>query len=327
MKKRLWAGTICVLAFVGLTACGSADIPAASTNSPADHSESQSSGPELSTPLLPKESDALETGDIPVEPEDRGPEFHVSLPPESKPPSEEPEESISESEPPPAQLQPEPTDGSAQPEVQERKILIAYFTWMEHTVVGDSSAVDVDATTSASVLAPGHVAQMAAWIQAGTGGDLFSIVTADPYSSDYDECLDRAADEKAANARPALTGTVANMADYDVIFLGYPDWWATCPMAVFTFLDSCDFSGKTVIPFCATEPAALPPASGTSGRLCPMPRCWTRWAFSVQGWTHRWMPPGPPYKAGWTGWNTEYVVSCRPFLNRGEIVCCFPTRI
>lgn len=257
MKKRLWAGTICVLAFVGLTACGSADIPATSTNSPADHSELQSSGPELSTPFLPKESDTLETSCIPVTPEDSGQEFNVSQSPESKAPSEATGASISESEPPPTQLQPEPADNSAQPEIQERKILIAYFTWAENTVVEDPSAVDVDATTSASVLAPGHVAQMAAWIQAETGGDLFSIVTADPYSSDYDECLDRAADEKAANARPALTGTVANMADYDVIFLGYPDWWATCPMAVFTFLDSYDFSGKTVIPFCAHGTSGL----------------------------------------------------------------------
>lgn len=257
MKEKLWAGMVCALALAGLTACNSADIPAASTNSPANHSEVQSSGPELSTPLHPKESDTLETGDIPAEPEDSAQKFNVSQPPERKAPSEAPGASISESEPPPTQLQPEPAGGGAQPEIQERKILIAYFTWAENTVVENPSAVDMDATTSASVLAPGHAAQMAAWIQAETGGDLFSIVTADPYSSDYDECLDRAADEKAANARPALTGTVANMADYDVIFLGYPDWWATCPMAVFTFLDSYDFSGKTVIPFCAHGTSGL----------------------------------------------------------------------
>ena len=63
-------------------------------------------------------------------------------------------------------------------------------------------------------------------------------------------------DEKAAK-RPTLTGTVGNMSDYDVIFLGYPDWWSTCPMAVFTFLDSYDFTGKTVIPFCAHGTSGL----------------------------------------------------------------------
>ena len=144
-----------------------------------------------------------------------------------------------------------------EPEESGPRILIAYFTWAENTVVDDPSSVDVDATTSASVLAPGHVAQMANWIQAETGGDLFSIQAADLYSSDYDECLDRAADEKAANSRPALSGSVRSMADYDVVFLGYPDWWSTCPMAIFTFLDSYDFSGKTVIPFCAHGTSGL----------------------------------------------------------------------
>lgn len=98
---------------------------------------------------------------------------------------------------------------------------------------------------------------MAGWIQSGAGGDLFSIVTVEPYSSYYDACLDRAADEKAANARPALANTVSDMADYDVIFLGYPDWWGTCPMVIFTFLDSYDFTGKTVIPFCAHGTSGL----------------------------------------------------------------------
>ena len=144
-----------------------------------------------------------------------------------------------------------------EPEESGPRILIAYFTWADNTVVDDPASVDVDATTSASVLAPGHVAQMAGWIQAETGGNLFSIQTAAPYSSDYDECLDRAADEKADNARPVLSGSVSNMADYDVVFLGYPDWWSTCPMAVFSFLDSYDFSGKTVIPFCAHGTSGL----------------------------------------------------------------------
>ena len=98
-------------------------------------------------------------------------------------------------------------------------ILIAYFTWADNTnvedkdtavqsalshydSVGDSADYDgVDATTSASVLPPGNTAQMAEWIWQRVGGDLFSITVTEPYSSDYDECLDRAADEKAENAR------------------------------------------------------------------------------------------------------------------------------
>lgn len=145
---------------------------------------------------------------------------------------------------------------SAAPEAPEaaaagdgQNILIAYFTWAENTQVADPSAIDVDATTSASVLLPGNAAKIAGWIQERTGGDLFSIVVTEPYSSDYDECLDRAADEKANNARPQLVNHLENMEDYDIVFLGFPNWWYTVPMAVHTFLEEYDFSGKTVIPF------------------------------------------------------------------------------
>ena len=88
-------------------------------------------------------------------------------------------------------------------ETENSNILIAYFTWADNTVVEDPSSVDVDATTSASVLAPGNAAKLASWIQQEVGGDLHSIVVEEPYSSDYDECLDRAADEKAeTHGRP-----------------------------------------------------------------------------------------------------------------------------
>ena len=136
------------------------------------------------------------------------------------------------------------TDG-----MEHSRILIAYFTWAENTYVENPEAVDVDATTSASVLPPGNAAKMAGWIQEEIGGDLFSIVVMQSYSSDYDECLDRAADEKADNARPELLYHVENMEDYDIVFLGFPNWWYTVPMAVHTFLEEYDFSGKTIVPF------------------------------------------------------------------------------
>lgn len=138
---------------------------------------------------------------------------------------------------------------AGQGEGEGSHILIAYFTWADNTVVEDPSSVDVDATTSASVLAPGNAAKLAAWIQEAVGGDLHSIVVEEPYSSDYDECLDRAAEEKADNARPALTTHVENMEDYDIVFLGFPNWWYTLPMPVLTFVEEYDWSGKTVVPF------------------------------------------------------------------------------
>lgn len=160
------------------------------------------------------------------------------------------------------------TEG-AENETEQGNILIAYFTWADNTVVEDEEAAiqsalshyesvgdtadysGVDATSSASVLPPGNTAQIAEWIQQRVGGDLFSIVAAEPYPSDYDACMDRDSDEKAENARPELAEHVDNMDDYDVVFLGFPNWWYTAPMAVFSFIEEYDFSGKTVIPFCA----------------------------------------------------------------------------
>ncbi|XCP86964.1 flavodoxin [Roseburia hominis] len=130
---------------------------------------------------------------------------------------------------------------------EHKKILIAYFTWVENAA--DTS--EVDATTSASVQLPGNVAQMAAWIHQEVGGELFSIRVEEPYPADYDACLDRAADEKAENARPKLVEKVSDLSEYDVVFLGYPNWWYSAPMAVFSFLEENDLSGKKVVLFCS----------------------------------------------------------------------------
>ena len=100
------------------------------------------------------------------------------------------------------------------------------------------------------MVVPGNAAKLASWIRQRVGGDLFSIVVEETYSSNYDECLDRAAGEKAENARPALANHVESMEGYDVVFLGFPNWWYTLPMAIHSFLEENDFSGKTVIPFC-----------------------------------------------------------------------------
>ena len=126
-------------------------------------------------------------------------------------------------------------------------MLVAYFTWADNT----ENPEGVDEMASPSVHAPGHVAQLASWIQERTGGDSFSIRVTEPYSSDWDECLDRANQEKAEGTRPELVETVENMDDYDVIFLGYPNWWYSCPMALISFLEEYDFSGKQVYLFCS----------------------------------------------------------------------------
>ena len=82
-----------------------------------------------------------------------------------------------------------------------------------------------------------------------TGGDLFEIEPATPYTDDYNTLLDIAQQEQAEDARPELAARVENWDSYDVIFVGYPNWWSDAPMAVYTFLESYDWNGKTLIPF------------------------------------------------------------------------------
>lgn len=147
--------------------------------------------------------------------------------------------------------------GTQADEQNESRVLIAYFTWAENTVVTNPEAVDVDATSSASLLEPGHVGQLATWIEERTGGDRFSIQVEDPYPGEFNACLERVTQEQTDDARPQLKTHVADMDDYDVIYLGYPDWGSTAPMAIMSFLEEYDFTGKTVIPFCAHGTSGL----------------------------------------------------------------------
>lgn len=129
-------------------------------------------------------------------------------------------------------------------------ILIAYFSVPE-----DVDTEGVDAVAGASVVVRegevlGNTEYMASIIQQTVGGDLFRIETVEDYPLDHDALVDFAAEEQDAGARPELAGEVENLDQYDTIFLGYPNWWGDMPMALYTFLESYDLSGKTVIPFC-----------------------------------------------------------------------------
>ncbi|MGL9728676.1 flavodoxin [Enterococcus sp. DIV0756] len=135
--------------------------------------------------------------------------------------------------------------------VTSSEVLIAYFTWADNTTVENPDSVDIDATTSASVLDPGNTKIMAAAIQNRIAGDQFSIRTKNLYSPDYDECLDQADVELRNQERPELIGNVENFEQYEVIFLGFPNWWYHLPMPIHSFVESNDFSNKIVIPFCA----------------------------------------------------------------------------
>lgn len=125
-------------------------------------------------------------------------------------------------------------------------ILIAYFT------VPETDGVDTVAGASRVVVdgeVLGNNQYIAQLIQGEVGGDLYAIETVQEYPGSHDPLLEYAYTEKAENARPELAGQIENLEDYDVIFLGYPNWNADLPMPLYTFLEQYDFSGKTIIPF------------------------------------------------------------------------------
>ena len=78
-----------------------------------------------------------------------------------------------------------------------------------------------------------------------------------PYSDDYNECIQQAQDDQRRDARPALKACPETLDPYDTIYLGYPNYWGTMPMCVFTFLERFDFTGKTILPFCTHEGSGL----------------------------------------------------------------------
>ena len=150
--------------------------------------------------------------------------------------------------------------GETQPEIEQEtqsqapseattgsNILTAYFSWADNAVLTE----DVDAVSSPSVIPPGNVQQLAGWVQEETGGDLFSIRVTEPYPSDWDACLERANEERGSGARPELQENVSNLEQYDTVFLGYPNWWYGAPMALLSFLEQNDLSGKDVYLFCS----------------------------------------------------------------------------
>lgn len=143
--------------------------------------------------------------------------------------------------------------------LKDKKCLIAYFSRKGANYV---SGRIVD-------LKVGNTEVVGKFIQEITGGDMFHIEAVKSYPKDYTETTEVAQVELRANARPELTDHVENMDSYDVIFLGYPNWWGTAPMPVFTFLEEYDFSGKTIVPFCTHEGSGLGHSEKDIAKLCP----------------------------------------------------------
>jgi flavodoxin len=128
----------------------------------------------------------------------------------------------------------------------DKKSLVAYFSRAGQNYVSGSI---VDLPVGNSQVAAGAIAE-------ATSADLFEIATVEDYPADYAECTEVAADERRAGTRPELAGDV-DTDPYDVIYLCYPNWWGTCPMAVLAFLEKYDLSGKLVRPLCTNEGSGM----------------------------------------------------------------------
>jgi len=115
----------------------------------------------------------------------------------------------------------------------------------------------------------GNTREIANQIHEKFGGDIFKIQTVNPYPSNYNECVEQAKQELEKGYRPELKTMVKNIESYDVVFIGYPIWWGTMPMAVATFLSEYDLSGKTIVPFCTHEGSGLGRSDKDITKLCP----------------------------------------------------------
>ena len=102
-----------------------------------------------------------------------------------------------------------------------------------------------------------------------TAADMFKIEQKVPYSKSYNECIEEAREDQRKNIHPPLIKYPESITDYDVIYLGYPNYWSTMPMAVFTFLEHFDFSDKIIMPFCTHEGSGLGKSISDIKKICP----------------------------------------------------------
>lgn len=115
----------------------------------------------------------------------------------------------------------------------------------------------------------GNTENVAKSIQRQTDSDIWEIIPVTPYSDDYDTVVDLAQKEQSTDARPAISGSIENIEQYDVIYVGYPNWWYVAPTIINTFVESYDFSGKTIVPFATSGGSGMGRTVEVLKALCP----------------------------------------------------------
>jgi flavodoxin len=131
----------------------------------------------------------------------------------------------------------------------DKKTLVVYFSMPETTNPNNMNQEEANSTVVINGEVLGNTQYVAYLIQKNTGADIFRIEPKTPYPTNHRTLVDMAKAEQNSKARPELAAKVENLGQYDVIFLGYPNWWADMPMILYSFLESHDLSGKTIIPF------------------------------------------------------------------------------
>ena len=139
------------------------------------------------------------------------------------------------------------------------KQLIAFYSRADENYVNGSI----------QILDVGNTQVVAGIIQNFTQADLFQMEQLQSYSKDYNECIAQAQADQKRDARPELKRYPASMDPYEVIYLGFPNYWGTMPMAVFTFLEHFDFNGKIIRPFCTHEGSGMGSSMTDIQKLCP----------------------------------------------------------
>lgn len=224
MKKFLSVMLTLTMVFT-FAACGNGGSESSRSASSQAGEQSSSTAPDEEASSEPQSSSASEEN--PATSESTDP-VESSAPDENAEPVEsstpaEGSESDESSAPTESAL---PAGEESQPETEAGSAsLVVYFSWS------------------------GNTESVANEIQAQTGADIFEIVPAEPYTDDYNTLLDIAQEEQADGARPAIADTVENFDQYDVVYFGYPNWWYGVPMALLSFLENNDLSGKQIYLF------------------------------------------------------------------------------
>mgnify|MGYP000924098719 FL=1 len=155
----------------------------------------------------------------------------------------------------------------APPAADGKRVLVVYFS-------------RADENTGVGVIEKGNTRILAEMAAERLGADLFEIKAKQPYPKEYRAATEFAKQEKEANARPALVGTLPDLTKYDTVFLGYPIWWGDLPMPVYTFLEKENFAGKTILPFCTHEGSGI---SGTEKSIADVTKADVKDGFELQG--------------------------------------------